>query len=246
MKLTTAGELLLRWVKNQDADLQRVMSQIAELRGMQRGEVTIACSQAAQIFLAREISSFRQRYPLIKFTVKVTDPPAALQQLSNFECDLVLIFMPFISADLQIVRSIEQRVVAVMAHDHPLAAQPSVRLSECGSYDVALSSPALGGREWLERVLIAASGRLSVMFDGNAFVMLPSIVRNSHVIGFNLEIGTLDWAADPLLAIRPISDIPRSNGPITLGQLKGRTLLIAGAKFAEHLRGALESLTPAI
>lgn len=242
MKLTAAGELLLGWVRNQNADLQRIMAQIAELRGMQRGEVSIACSQAAQIFLAREINAFRKQYPLIKFSVNVTDPRAALQQLSDFECDLVLIFLPFMSVDLHIIKSLEQRLMAVMARDHPLAARESVRLSDCGSYDVALSSPALGGREWMEKILMAASGRLSAMFDANSFAMLPSIVRDNHVIGFNLEIGTLDWIADPMLAIRPISDMARASGPITLAQLKGRTLPTAGAKFAEHLRDALDAL----
>jgi len=31
-----------------------------------------------------------------------------------------------------------------------------------------------------------------------------------------------------------------ASGPISLGQLKGRTLPLAAAKFAEHLRHALE------
>ncbi len=240
MKLTAAGELLMRWIRSQNADLQRVTSQIGELSGLQRGEVTIACSQASQIFLAREINIFRRQYPRVRFSVVVTDHRAALQSLSDFECDLVLIFQPSMSADLQSIASIEQRLVAVMAHDHPLAWQPSVRLSECGSYDVALSAPALGGREALEKVLHSAAGRLSMMFDSNSFAMLPTIVEGTHIIGFNLEIGALEWKNDPRLAVRPISDMQRATGPVNLGQLKGRTLPLAAAKFAEHLRGALE------
>lgn len=242
MKLTAAGELILRWIRSQNADLQRVMSQIAEMKGMQRGEIAIACSQAAQGFLGREINAFRREYPRIKFSVSVTDPGAALQALTDFETDLVLIFQPFSSADLQPIKTLQQRVVAVMAADHPLASKPSVRLSECGSYDVALSAPALGGRELLEKLLYAASGQLNVMFDSNSFTMLPSLLVDTQVIGFNLEIGVLDWLQDERLAVRPISDMQKASGPINLGQLKGRTLPLAAAKFAEHLKLALHRL----
>lgn len=242
MKLTAAGELLMRWIRSQNADLQRVTSQISELEGLQRGEVTIACSQAAQTFLAREINLFRREYPRVRFSMQVTDYRAALLALSDFETDLVLIFQPLPSHDLQSIASIEQRMVAVMAHDHPLASQESVRLSQCGSYDVALSAPALGGREMMEKVLHSAAGRLSVMFDSNSFAMLPNLVEGTQVIGFNIEIGALEWKTDPRLAVRPISDLQRASGPINLGQLKGRTLPLAAAKFAEHLRRALFDL----
>lgn len=242
MKLTSAGELLLHWIRSQNADLQRVMSQINELKGMQRGEISIACSQAAQSFLAREINLFRENFPRIKFSISVTDPRASLQLLSEFDTDLVLIFQPFSSADLQRISTVEQRMVAVMASDHPLAAQDSVRLSQCGAYDVALSAPALGGREQMERLLQAASGRLNIMLESNSFAMLPSLLAGTQLIGFNIEIGALEWLDDPRLAIRPISDMQRASGPVCLGHLKGRTLPLAAAKFAEHLRLALDNL----
>lgn len=242
MKLTAAGELLMRWVRSQNADLQRVLSQISELEGLQRGSISIACSQAAQSFLAQEINSFRRTYPRVKFSVSVTDPQVALQALTDFDTDLVLIFQPFASADLQVIQTLRQRLVAVMDRNHPLAQRPSVRLSECGSYGVALSAPALGGREYLERLLLSAAGRLNVMFDSNSFAMLPSLIVGTEVIGFNLEIGTLEWQYDDRLAIRPISDMARASGPVTLAQLKGRTLPLAAAKFAQQLGASLETL----
>jgi hypothetical protein len=57
-----------------------------------------------------------------------------------------------------------------------------------------------------------------------------------------LAIGALDWHRDARLAIRPIVNSERANRPIILGQLKGRTLPIASAKFAEQVRNALMDL----
>lgn len=56
MRLNAAGELLVRHIKDQLADLERVRSQIADLTGVRRGHVTIACSQA---FLTRFIQKSR-------------------------------------------------------------------------------------------------------------------------------------------------------------------------------------------
>jgi hypothetical protein len=129
-----------------------------------------------------------------------------------------------------------------MAHDHPLAARETVRLDECGRYGVAISHPALGGREQLEEILRASTEKINVVYESNSFAMLPNILYGTQVIGFSLAIGALDWHRDARLAIRPIVNSKWENRPIILGQLKGRTLPIASAKFAEQVRNALMDL----
>ena len=46
MRLNAAGELFARHIRDQAADLDRVRSQIADLSGVRRGHVALACSQA--------------------------------------------------------------------------------------------------------------------------------------------------------------------------------------------------------
>ena len=54
VRLSAAGELLIHHVRNQLADMERVKSQIADLRGERRGHVSIACSQALMPFFLPE------------------------------------------------------------------------------------------------------------------------------------------------------------------------------------------------
>jgi DNA-binding transcriptional LysR family regulator len=239
MRLTAAGELLLGWMRSQDADLRQVYSQIAALSGLQRGEVSIACSQASQGFVADQVNVFLRRHPNIKFSVNVTDHRAAQNALIAFQCDIAIIFQPFDSADVSVLASVDQDLVAVMAHDHPLASRATVRLGDCGQYGVALSNAALGGREQLEELLRASTGKINVVYESNSFAMLPNILSGTQIIGFHLAIGALDWHRDSRLAIRPLVDSALANRPIILGQLKGRTLPVASAKFAEQVRHAL-------
>src|SRR4051812_28908018 len=72
MRLTSAGEVLIRWIRSQSADLQRVHSYIQELSGLQRGEIRIACSQAlTRGWLLKEILEFRKAHQNVDFHVKV-------------------------------------------------------------------------------------------------------------------------------------------------------------------------------
>lgn len=242
MRVTAAGELVLRWVRSQSADLRRVRSQIEELSGLQRGEISIACSQAAQAFVAEESKAFLRRFPRIKFTLNVTDHRAALKALVDFHCDIVIIFQPFGSSDVAVLASTKQQLFAVMAHDHPLASKDAVRLKECGQYDVILSDPALGNREILEELLKASAGQVKVAYQSNSFAMLPNLIAGTELIGFHIEIGTVEWRRDRRLALRPIIDAERTSRPVIVGQLKGRTLPVAAAKFAEQLRKSLNDL----
>jgi DNA-binding transcriptional LysR family regulator len=243
VKLTAAGEVLIRWIRSQNADLRRVYSHIEELSGLKRGEIRIACSQAvARSFLLTEIIAFNAQHPLVKFKVVVTDHRSALQSLANYETDLVLIFRPSRSAELQTILSVGQGLAAVMAADHPLAEKETVRIRECAGYDVALPEGSFGGREILDDKLASSSAKLNIVLEANSFDMLADFVARTQAITFQIDIGTLNWRDDPRFAVRPVSDIDGAYGPLVLGQFKGRALPLAPAKFAEQLSRRLDDL----
>ena len=240
---TQAGQILIQWIRNQDAELRRVFSHVEELKGLQRGDVRIACSQAvARSFLLQEIRTMREAYPFVKYHVSVMDHNSAMQALINYDIDLVLIFKPHLTAELRVVTSTGQRLVAIMAHDHPLAGSSSVRLRECMDYPIALPDRNFGGREIIEQRLVTSSMEMDVALEANSFDLLADFVLDSQAITFQIEIGSLLCQADPRWAVRPISDADTPYGPLVLGYLKGRNLPLATAKFSEQLARSLAAL----
>ncbi|SFG00269.1 DNA-binding transcriptional regulator, LysR family [Novosphingobium sp. CF614] len=236
VRLTAAGEVLIGWIRMQSSELRRVYSQIEELEGLQRGEVRIACSQAvARSFVLRHVSSFREKHPNVKFKVTVTDHSTAVRALIDYEMDLVLIFRPLRSSELHSIMSIGQGLVAVMAADHPLAKHDVLRLRQCAQYDVAMPDMAFGGREIVESRLLSSSAKLNVAVEANSFDFLAELVAGGELITFQIDIGADTWRQDPRFAVRRISDIDRTYGPLVLGQLKGRPLPLVAAKFAEQM-----------
>jgi DNA-binding transcriptional LysR family regulator len=243
VRLTSAGELFVDYLRRQNGDVDRMRSQLEDLKGMRRGTVRIACSQALALdFLPQEIGEFRKRHPLVSFEVKVLDHEQAMAALSTYQVDLVLVFRPPFLANFQPLMTLEQRLVAVMAAKHPLASRRTVRLRDCANYPVALAERSIGGRQLLEEVAARSRLTFQVAAESNSFELLRSLVIKANLISFQIRIGTMPDRNRLGLAARDIDDrdVPRAN--LVLGQLRSRNLPIPAAIFAEQLGRALEAM----
>jgi len=247
MRLTAAGEVFARFCRKQFADAELVLSQIEDLKGMRRGTVRIAASQAlAHGFLPQAIHAFQQIYPLISFEVTISDHERAMQALASLEVDAVLVFRPPFLPNFQPLLTIRQRLVALMAQTHPLAEKAVLRLSECRQYPLALPERSIGGRQLLDDVTARAGFSLNPAIQSNSFEFLRGCLVRGEAISFQIEVGALpDHLAGSGVVRRPIDsrDLPEAN--LVLGQLRERNLPVAASMFCEHLKAALRALVPA-
>jgi len=243
VRLTAAGEVLVHYLREQDGEVERMKSQIEDLKGLRRGTVRIACSQALALdFLPREIAGFRARHPLVAFEVKVLDHEQAMSALASYEVDIVLVFRPPFLPNFQPLMSIEQRIVAVMAATHPLANRPTVRLRDCAQYPVALPERSIGGRQLLDEVSARSGITFKLAAESNSFELLRGLVTYADLVSFQIRIGTLPENNKLGLVARDIDDRDVPRAKLVLGQLRARNLPIPAAVFAEQLGRALETM----
>ena len=112
MRLTAAGEVFVHYLRGQNGEAERMKSQIEDLKGLRRGTVRIACSQALALdFLPRQIAEFRKTHPLVSFELKVVDHEWAMAALAAYEVDLVMVFRPPFLANFQPLMTLEQQLV---------------------------------------------------------------------------------------------------------------------------------------
>jgi DNA-binding transcriptional LysR family regulator len=240
VRLTAAGEVFVRYVREQGAGLERTRSHIEDLRGLRRGTVRIACSQALGFdFMPRMIAEFRRRHAQVDFDVRVLDHINATNELVNYGVDLALVFRPPPDAKVQTLIAIEQRLVVMMGERHPLAERRTVRLRDCAAYPIVLPDKSFGGRQLLEEVCARSSLELRIIAESNSFEFLRGLVRHAGALSFQVEIGT-EGRTTPDIVARAIDgrDVPRSK--LVLAQLRGRSLPLASAVFAEELTRAME------
>jgi DNA-binding transcriptional LysR family regulator len=243
VKLTTAGEMFVRYARSQIADAERMRSHVEDLRGLRRGPILIACSQALAFdFLASRIAGFQKLHPKVMFDLKVMDHDRALAALAAYEVDLALIFRPSVGPSLRVIAKIPQRLVAIVRDDHPLARKKTVRLSECAPYPAALPDRTLSGRQILDEVTARRDLHLNMLAESNSFEMLRGLVFRCNMISFQIEIGAPSGDLGMGLVGCPIDprDVPTAD--LVLCQLRGRGLSVAAATFAETLAKAMQGM----
>jgi DNA-binding transcriptional LysR family regulator len=243
VKLTTAGEMFVRYARSQIADAERMKSHVEDLRGLRRGPILIACSQALAFdFLASRIAGFQKLHPKVMFDLKVMDHDRALAALAAYDVDLALIFRPAMGPALRVIARIPQRLVAIVRADHPLARKKTLRLSECAPYPAALPDRTLSGRQILDEVMARRDLHLNMLAESNSFEMLRGLVYRCNMISFQIEIGAPSGDLGMGLIGCPIDarDVPTAD--LVLCQLRGRGLSVAAATFAEILAKAMQGI----
>jgi len=235
MRLNPAGELLMQHYRTQESDIRRVLSQVADLSGQRRGHVSIACSQALiPYFLPREISGYRTSHPGVTFEVNVRDRAAAERDLISFDSDLALVFEPIHMVDFEVLAETKQVIHAIMREDHPLANADELRLRDCLAHPHILPTKGYGVRALLEIAVKNTSRALTPLVETDSFDFMRHYVQNEDVIAFQIPIGLNPEVAGGTV-FKPLSTRDVPPGALLLGQMRGRTLPIASAKFAQAL-----------
>ncbi|MGD0849344.1 LysR family transcriptional regulator [Bradyrhizobium sp.] len=241
VRLTTAGEMFVRYARSQIAEAERMLSQVEDLRGLRRGPIQIACSQALALdFLPSHIAAFQKKHPKVLFDLRVMDHERALAALAAYEVDLALVYRPAMWPSLRVIASIPQRLVVIVRSDHPLAAKKTVRLSECAEYPAALPDRTLSGRQILDEVTTRRDLRFNTLAESNSFEMLRGLVFRCNMISFQIEIGAPTGDLGMGLTGRPVDvrDLPTAD--LVMCQLRGRSLPVAAATFAELMLKSMQ------
>lgn len=237
VRLTAAGELFLGYARRRQADLDQVRSQIEDLGGVRRGQVTLAASQAlAPAFLPQAIHEFQALRPGIAFDVKVLDRERAVAAVTDFDADLGLIFNPPDLRGLAVLAQARQRTCAMVAPGHPLAGRASVRLKDCLDYPLALPDSSLSGRSVLEDLFEQSSAQPHPPLVSNSYEMMRGYAREAGGVSFQIEIGAGPSAG--AVAI-PIDERRLPTGKLVLVALRERVLPVAAAAFAEFVSAKL-------
>ncbi len=241
VRLTTAGELVIQHIRSQLSDMERVKSQIADLSGVRRGHVAIACSQALlPYFLPEEIARYRRAHAAVTFGVHRRDRAAAEAALADHSADLALVFEPVRMGGFQTLAVARQPVHAVMAPDHPLATASSLRLADVMNYPLGFPTAVYGVRHLFDLAMLRGSVRLSPTIESDSFEFLRNYPCHERLVSFQIPIGLPPPPGNRDFAVVPVDERDVPAGTLYLGQLRGRTLPVAAARFADQLVKTLE------
>jgi DNA-binding transcriptional LysR family regulator len=249
VRLNTAGELFVQHIRAQQAELARVQSQIADLSGIRRGHVRVACgAETLRYFLPDVIAGYRAQHDAVTFDIKRQSGDAAEAALESLETDLALIFDPIRSSDFQTMAAARQSVYCCMSETHELAKLEQIRLHHCIDVPAILPTALSGIRQLLNVGLMRRNIKFATVIETDSQEFIHNYLLSEQVISFQIPIGMPEEMVEgsPVngMVARPIdiTDVPE--GTLHIGHLRGRVLPVAAAKFLDSIVAALGSRFP--
>jgi DNA-binding transcriptional LysR family regulator len=231
-----AGEILLEYIRDQVADMDRVKSRIADLSGMRAGHINIATTrEVVQFFLPDLIKRHLAEFPAVTFGVNLYERGEAEASLHDNSNDIAIVFEPIHLSEMQTVYSGPQQVYCIMSLDHPLAGKPRVKIYDCTDYPLLLPKHPEGIRAVLDALASKVGLTLEPALESNSLDLLRLMSQGSQALSFSIAINLRpDLEADGLIAV-PLDVV----GVLNAGYLRGRTLPVAAARFLESVNKEL-------
>ena len=235
-----AGEILLKHIRDQLADMDRVKSRIADLSGMRAGHINIATTrEIVPFFLPALIKCHLAEFPAVTFAVNLHERGEAEASLLDNTNDIAIIFEPIRVNELQIVSSVPQPLYCIMSAGHPLANRDMLKIYDCIDYPLLLPKRPEGIRRVLDTVAAKVGVSLEPSVESNSLDLLRLMSQSSQALSFSLAINLRPQLENDKLVSVPI-DLHRIPASILIaGYLRGRTLPVAAARFLENVNKEL-------
>lgn len=240
MVLTAAGEVLIHHVRQSFKELEWAQVKIEELKGLRRGEVTIAMmSGLAANIIPRMASEFRRANPRVKLILRqLTDGDEIMAAVESGEADLGLGFDFDLPPTLRTIASATGRLGAVVAPGHPLADKTSLRISDCIAYPIIIADKSTVIRPYLNDVFAKALVTAHPVIETNSI----EVMRHAAMVDQGLTFLTpfdieFDQRAGRLIYI-PVRELAQQTQQLMLiGHDRGTSAI--GSVLAETIKGMM-------
>jgi len=235
-----AGEILLKHIRDQLADMDRVKSRIADLSGMRAGHINIATTrEVVQFFLPNLINAYRAEFPAVTFGVTLYERGEAETSLQDNTNDIAIVYEPIRSTEFHAVCSVGQPLFCIMSDEHPLADRDQLRIYDCTDYPLLLPKQPQGIRMVLDQAAAKVGLTLRPAVESNSLDLLRLMSQSSEALSFCLSVNLRPELAKDRLVSVPVELQGVQSSVLAAGYLRGRTLPVAAARFLENVNREL-------
>ncbi len=240
VRMTSAGEVFLVYCRLVISELKLAESQIEQLRGLVRGQVSVAAAESvAGELLPSAIVRFQATHPNVRFHVRIGAPEELIEALVADQVDLILTHDAPRKKDVAVIAAAPQALCAMVVPDHPLARRDNLRLRDCLAFPLALADTTLAGRALIEQVLAMASFDLDPRLVSNSVETMKAFAHMNRGVCFQFRNPGKGLIPPGDMMAIPLIDPPLLQAKLLLATRRSRVLPVAAAAFAEQLRSIL-------
>lgn len=207
LRLSEAGVLLLRQVRETVDRHEDVVAELDTLRGLRRGRVRIASVESvAADRLPRLLADFWSRYPGIETSLVVAGAEEVVRLVEDNGADVGFTFATRALPGLRVVHHEPHALGVVLAPDHPRAAATALRLDDLIGEPVILPARGLSLRAAMEPALTRIGRALTPRAECDSLRLTAALVRAAAGVGFMTRIGIERDLAAGEIAWVPLAD----------------------------------------
>ena len=225
LRLSEAGTVLVRQVRETLARYDDVVSELDTLRGLRRGRIRIATVESISMERVPELlAGFWERYPGIEVVITQDGAEEVTRLVDEGSADLGFAFSTHALEGLRLVHEEPHRIGALVAPDHPFAGRKTLSFADLAGEPLILPARGMSLRTAVEPLVDRWRRQVHVRGECNSLRMMSALVRRSRAVGFlttvgierELREGELVWipladpdlAEDRLMVIARIGTIP--------------------------------------
>ena len=149
--LTAAGEDIHQHSRQITANYNDLIDVIRETKDQHSGRIKVSAATTANHLITQMIADFSKINKDIKIALKITNRERLVQQLQDFEPDIVLMGEPPTKLDLVSERLIMNPLFVIADPEHELAKKKNIRFKEIAQYDFVVREQGSGTRVAIER-----------------------------------------------------------------------------------------------
>jgi len=244
VRLTEAGSIFATHVRRVLNDVKQVGAQIQDLRDVMHGSVAIGSAESAAIeILPAQLVAFQQRFPQVRFTVKIGTPQELQRDLLDETVDFILTHQAPQHHDALIVAEAGKSFCALMRQDHPLAHRTKLLIADCLTYPIVLAQEDLAARILVDDALGAAALTILPVLTTNMFEMMKHYVRLTDAISFQFHQPEPRPATLDGIVAKRLADPLLMQARLVLVTRRGRTLSAPAAAICRELATLLRDQT---
>ena len=237
VRLTAAGEVLLRRAGEAEATLNRAVEEIGSLEGEVRGALRVAASTTiAQYVLPRLLAEFARQHQGVQLELESANTQRVVEAVASGDAPIGLIEGPAHNQELMVERWLEDELLLVVPAGHEWAGE-EIPLSALGSAKLLVREPGSGTREVIEQALKQAGApiqRMQIAMELGSTEALLACIEAGLGVGFASRFALERQRALGTLAVVKVKGL-RIARELSMVHPRGPKANGVAAIFAAHL-----------
>ncbi|MGV0937463.1 LysR substrate-binding domain-containing protein [Empedobacter falsenii] len=188
IKLTKAGEILLKYTEEIFSVYQKMEFEIGQLQEKQKGTLRLGASTTiAQYVLPPILAEFRKRFPEIQLSLVIQNSEKIEDLLANHKIDVGLIEAQIKNRTFHYFPFMKDEIVLVSRQNHSISTKNNVKLDDLKNIPLVFREPGSGTLETIDLALKSKNiklNELNIEIQLGSTESIKSYILHSDALAF--------------------------------------------------------------